>query len=155
MIVNGSPYVIEYNVRMGDPETQAVLPRLKSDLLTHLKAAGQKKLGHERISITTEAAVTVVAVSEGYPGSYKKGHRISGLGDTENVQVFHAGTSEKDGEIVTNGGRVLAITAKGKDITASREVAYKNMEKIIFEGKTFRNDIGKDLMQDRTYPKNE
>jgi len=146
MIVDGSPYVIEYNVRMGDPETQAVLPRITSDLLAHLKSAGQGKLEHERVSFTTDTSVAVVAVSDGYPDAYEKGKSISNdfLSD-DKVQFYHAGTKEENGKLVTSGGRVLAVTAMAENIKQAQKKAYAEMGKISFEGMSFRSDIGDDL----------
>ncbi|UXP33210.1 phosphoribosylamine--glycine ligase [Reichenbachiella agarivorans] len=143
---DGEPNVIEYNVRMGDPETEAVLPRIKSDLLQHLIAAAKKELKNERIEIGTETATTVVAVSEGYPDAYPKGLEITGLGDTNDGIVFHAGTKMESGKILTNGGRVIASTALGSSIQEALDKSYANLEKINWKGMNYRKDIGQDLL---------
>lgn len=148
----GEPYVIEYNVRMGDPETEAVMTRIESDLLEHLTAAAQGRLSGEKISVSPEEAFTVVCVSGGYPESYEKGFEITGTPYLlENrpdspVKIFHSGTAVRDGKLVTSGGRVLAVTVNGKGIPACREVIYREMEKIGFTGKYYRKDIGLDLL---------
>ena len=145
MNVLGNPYVIEYNVRMGDPEAEVVLPRVKTDLLDLMVAVGKKKLGRKKIAFDDRTVCTVVLVSGGYPGPYEKGKVITGLEDVTNSVVFHAGTGFSDGKVVTSGGRVLCITSWGEDMTQALSRTYKTAEKIQFEGKYYRRDIGFDL----------
>lgn len=145
--VNGSPYVIEYNCRMGDPEAESVIPRIKSDLVELLEHTANKTLGEAGIQFDNRAAAAVMLVSGGYPGSYEKGKVITGLGSVNNCVLFHAGTSvdiEQD-QVKTNGGRVLAVTAYGTDLDNALATAYTNTNLIDFEGKYFRSDIGFDL----------
>lgn len=152
MNCGGDPYVIEYNVRMGDPETEAVMTRIDSDLLQHLAAAAKGDLSCEKMEISKNGALTVVCVSGGYPESYKKGIPMSGskyLGcnaPDSKVKVFHAGTANADGQLVTSGGRVLAVTVNGSSIEQQREEIYAEIENIEYEGKYFRRDIGLDLL---------
>ena len=152
MNCGGDPYVIEYNVRMGDPETEAVMTRIDSDLLSHLVAAAKGDLSGEKIEISKNGALTVVCVSGGYPEEYKKGIEMSGseylYSNTPDskVKVFHAGTALSDGKLVTAGGRVLAITVNGEGIEKQRETIYAEIEKIWYEGKYCRRDIGLDLL---------
>jgi phosphoribosylamine--glycine ligase len=141
--VGDDPFVIEYNVRMGDPETQVVLPRIKNDLAELLLATGEKRLDEIELQISTQAAATVVGVSGGYPEAYEKGKVISGL--TDDGLIFQAGTNEVDGQIVTNGGRVLASTGFGTDVQEALTVAYSKLSNISFEGMYFRKDLGFDL----------
>lgn len=148
MNCQGDPYVIEYNCRMGDPETEAVLPRIKTDLLEVLKAVGQGKLQQVNLEIDERTAVTVVLVSGGYPGDYEKGKEISGLDQCKEGVVFHAGTAQQSGKVLTAGGRVLAITCMGNSIKEASTCAFANAEKIKYEGKYYRKDIGKDLMKE-------
>jgi phosphoribosylamine---glycine ligase len=143
--VNDEPYVIEYNVRMGDPESEVVLPRIKSDLLELLIAAGNNKLHTKKIEFIDETVCTVMLVSGGYPGSYKKGITITGFEKVSDSVLFHAGTKMSDGEVQTNGGRVIAVSSFGKDMKEALEKSYKNAEKIEFEGRYFRGDVGFDL----------
>ena len=146
--VDGTPKVIEYNVRMGDPETEAVIPRVESDLLEVLYAATQGNLEQTVFKIDTRSAVTVVLVSGGYPGAYQKGKKITGLDAVdENSIVFHSGTKMSDGNVVTNGGRVLCVTSYDADFRNALKKSYKNIEKIDFQGVYCRNDIGQDLMK--------
>lgn len=147
MNMSGNPYVIEYNVRMGDPETQAVMPRIKSDVAELLAAAARGTLSEVRMDIDAHHSVAVVMVSEGYPGAYKKGLPISGLNESGDALVFHAGSSADTGAIVTDGGRVLAVTALGDSIDGARRSAYRVAEGIHWDGVYFRKDIGKDLMK--------
>ena len=134
--------VIEYNCRFGDPETQVVLPRLKTDLVDIMEAVIDEKLDEIEIEWEDNAAVCVVMASGGYPVSYKKGYEITGLDSVDGVTVFHAGTAVKDGKIVTSGGRVLGVTALGADIDEARDKAYAAVEKISFTDEFHRSDIG-------------
>lgn len=143
--VGGEPKVIEYNVRMGDPETEAVIPRVKSDLLEALYAAARGGLADVRFEIDPRAAVTVVMVSGGYPEAYEKGKEISGLGQVEGSIAFHAGTRPQDGKVLTDGGRVLAVTSYADDFREALLESYRNIGRIKFEGAYCRRDIGKDL----------
>lgn len=145
MSVAGAPYVIEYNVRMGDPETEVVLPRIKSDLLDLFEGVATQTLSERDLEITDQTACTVMAVSGGYPESYEKGKKISGFdGITESI-AFHAGTTLKDNEIVTNGGRVLAISSYGKNQKEALDKSYASLKKISFDKMYYRKDIGFDL----------
>ena len=146
MLTPQGPKVLEFNVRFGDPETQVVLPRLESDLVEVMLACAEGRLDEVELVWRDEWAVSVVLTSAGYPGSYEKGKAIGGIEDAaamEGVTVYHAGTAlAKDGTVVTNGGRVLDVTALGATFTEARDRAYAACEKIDFEGKTFRRDIG-------------
>lgn len=146
MNVGGTPYVIEYNARMGDPETQAVMPRIKSDFLELLVAAANGSLSGKTIDIDDQHAVTIALVSGGYPGDYEKGKVISGLHDHAKALVFHAGTKQHLENVVTEGGRVLAISGKGSSLNEAREKAYETAEQIQWDGLYFRKDIGQDLL---------
>ena len=144
MITADGPKVVEFNCRFGDPETQVVLPLLKTDLLTIMRAVHDETLSFLNVEFKDESAACVVIASGGYPLSYGKGYEID-FGDsenTENVTVFHAGTAEKDGKIVTSGGRVLGVTATGKDLNAALSTAYKATEQIKFKDAFYRKDIG-------------
>ncbi|MCL4145007.1 UNVERIFIED_CONTAM: hypothetical protein GTU68_012633 [Idotea baltica] len=145
ILVKGEPYVIEYNCRMGDPETEVVFPRLQSDLVSLLQAIDENKIGQFEIEKDPRAAAAVIVVSGGYPGAYEKGKAISGVEETEGSLIFHAGTKMDGDELVTNGGRVIAITSYGDDFQAALAISNKNAEVIQFEGKNFRKDIGFDL----------
>jgi len=147
MNVQGEPCVIEYNARMGDPETEAVMPRIKSDLVELLVAAGKRELKGKQIEIDSDYAVTVVTVSGGYPESYEKGKVISGLNKVAKASVFHAGTKEINGKVVTDGGRVLAVTGRGKTLEVARTAAYETISGLSWEGLYFRTDIGVDLQK--------
>ncbi|MEI7027981.1 phosphoribosylamine--glycine ligase [Paenibacillus sp. y28] len=143
MITKDGPRTVEFNARFGDPETQVVLPRLKTDLVDIFLATINGRLDQMDIQWSDEAAVCVIMASGGYPGSYPKGLPISGLDQMQQSVVFHAGTAEKDGAIVTAGGRVLGVTALGKDIAEARAKAYEDVDRIYFEGKHYRTDIAK------------
>lgn len=152
MNCGGDPYVIEYNVRMGDPETEAVMTRIDSDLLQHLVAAARGDLSGEKIEISKDGALTVVCVSGGYPEEYRKGISMDGSEylnsntPESKIKVFHSGTSMKDGNLVTSGGRVLAVTVNGSGIEKQREEIYAEIARIEYDGKYFRRDIGLDLL---------
>ena len=137
--------VIEYNVRLGDPETEVIIPRIKSDLLNLLKGIGDGTFSEKDLNISEDAAATVMLVSKGYPESYEKGHEITGLEDCENSIVFHAGTKKIDEKTRTSGGRVMSITSYGKNIDEALKRSYITAEKIVFDGKKYRKDIGFDL----------
>ena len=145
MLTPAGPKVLEFNARFGDPETQVVLPRLKNDLVEVMLACANCELDQIELDWRDEWAVAVVLTSAGYPGSYERGKVITGIEDAEameNVTVYHAGTAVVDGQLVTNGGRVLAVTALGDTFENARNLAYEACEKIDFEGKTLRHDIG-------------
>lgn len=148
MNVNGDPFVIEYNVRLGDPETEVVLPRIQTDLVELFFATGKGKLSTIDLKIDPRTAVTVMMVSGGYPGDYQKGKIIQGIENVQDSLVFHAGTAKKDHDILSTGGRVLAVTSFGANISEAREKSYKNLSKISFDGAYNRKDIGMDLISD-------
>lgn len=143
--VEGEPKVIEYNVRMGDPETEVVVPLIQSDLLELFSAVATETLSGKTVEIDDRCAVTVMMVSGGYPGDYENGKVIEGLDGIEDSIVFHAGTKMVGGDVVTAGGRVIAVTSYGKTMDEALAVSYKNVEKIRFENSYFRRDIGFDL----------
>lgn len=143
--VDDEPYVIEYNVRMGDPETEVVLPRIQSDLVTLLEATYHGNLNTTSLQIDNRAATTVMLVSGGYPESYEKGKEITGLDTVQDSIVFHAGTIEKDGKILTNGGRVIALTSLHENWREALKQSYKNAETVHFKNMYYRKDLGFDL----------
>ena len=145
MNVDGIPAVIEYNARMGDPETESVIPRIKSDFLEILWKCGNKKLGESSLEIDERSAVSVMLVSGGYPESYDKGKVISGAETKGDTIAFHAGTSLKDGELITSGGRVMAITSLAKTKEEAIEMSYNKIAEIKFDKMNYRKDIGFDL----------
>ncbi|MBC8004346.1 MAG: phosphoribosylamine--glycine ligase, partial [Verrucomicrobia bacterium] len=142
---DGEPMVIEYNVRMGDPETEAVMLRIKSDFVDLLIGAAEGTMAEKSIEIDPRSAVAVMMVSGGYPGPYEKGKVISGLDKVQDSYAFHAGTRDIDGEICTDGGRVMAISSYGNSMKEALACSYKNAQLIDFEGKYYRKDLGFDL----------
>ncbi len=142
--VNNEPFVIEYNCRFGDPETEVVIPRVDNDLVELFTAVAQQRLHETTIKVNPQAAVTVVAVSSGYPGNYQSGKSISGLEDAaiEGSMIFHAGTSQQGEEVISNGGRVLAVTSYGDNITDAVGQSMYVMENLFFDGIYYRDDIG-------------
>ena len=143
--VGDDPYVIEYNVRMGDPETEVVIPRIKTDLVTIFQAVANQTLDAIDLELDDRTASTVMLVSGGYPGAYEKGKVISGYENFADSIVFHAGTDYKNGNVVTNGGRVMAITSYGNDFKEALQTSYQNIKKIHFDMMNYRKDIGFDL----------
>ena len=146
MNCGGDPYVIEYNVRMGDPETESVMLRIDSDLLAHMAAAARGNLSAEAIKVSGRAAVTAIIVSGGYPEKYAKGYPVSGLEALTDITVFHAGTAMKDGRLVTSGGRVLALSATGETLPDARDRVYSRVDTVSFEGAFHRSDIALDMI---------
>lgn len=142
----GEPMVIEYNVRMGDPETEVVIPRIQSDLVAIFQAVSEQKLNEVNLEIDPRTATTVMLVSGGYPEDYAKGMPISGLETVTDSLVFHAGTANKEGQVVSNGGRVLAVTSYGNDFQEALKKSYQNIEKLHFDTMYYRKDIGFDLI---------
>lgn len=145
MNVEGDPYVIEYNVRMGDPETEVVMPRLKTDILTLFEEMAHGQLEKAAFELDDRFCTTVMLVSQGYPGSYEKGKVISGLDSVEGSIVFHAGTRMEGDKVLTSGGRVMAVSSFGKTMKEALALSYQNVGKIHFDGMNFRKDIGFDL----------
>ena len=142
---NGNPSVVEYNVRMGDPETEVVLPRIESDLFDLFDGVANQNLAEKSFKVTNKTATTVMLVSGGYTEAYEKGKEISGLENVKDSLVYHAGTTLKNSKVVTNGGRVMAITSFGDSIEAALEKSYNSINKLCFEGINYRKDIGFDL----------
>jgi len=150
MNVGGNPYVIEYNVRLGDPETESVLPRIKNDLVDLFVAVGEQTIGQKKLEVIKDTVATVILVSGGYPENYEKNKTVSHWENITDSLVFHAGTRFNEENILqTFGGRVLAVTSMGKDIVEAIAVSNKNAEKIQFEGKYYRTDIGNDLINNK------
>lgn len=147
MKVNSEPYVIEYNARMGDPETEVVLPRIQSDFAELMMAAAEGTLDNVAIQVSSQTAVTTMLVSGGYPADYETGKLISDLERLEDVMAFHAGTKEKDGHVLTNGGRVLAITAQANSLENAVRKSQEAARIVQFDGKQYRKDIGLDLIR--------
>jgi phosphoribosylamine--glycine ligase len=143
--VNGEPIVIEYNVRMGDPETEVVIPRLESDLVELFQAVANEKLDEINLKITDKSAATIMVVSGGYPEEYVNGKVISGIQTVTDSIVFHAGTKKDNDKIITNGGRVLAVTSLGQNFEEAIKKSYQNIEKLHFDTMYYRKDIGFDL----------
>jgi phosphoribosylamine--glycine ligase len=143
--VGDNPFVIEYNVRMGDPETEVVIPRIKSDLVALFEAVATEKLADFDLSLDERTAATVVVVSGGYPEEFEKGKEIFGLDDTTDSLIFHAGTKEENGKIVSNGGRVLAVTSFANSFNDATKKSYQTIEKLKFDKMNYRKDIGFDL----------
>jgi phosphoribosylamine--glycine ligase len=147
MNVGGNPYVIEYNVRLGDPETESVIPRIESDLVELFVAVGNQTLHTKQIDVSPQTVATLMLVSGGYPQQYEKGKVISGINEVQNSLVFHAGTKRNEaGELITAGGRVVAVTSFGNTIESALALSNQNAEKITFDKKYYRRDIGKDLI---------
>jgi phosphoribosylamine---glycine ligase len=144
--VDGEPYVIEYNCRMGDPETEVVMPRLENDLVDLILKMNDKKLNEVTVKHNPKAACTVMLVSEGYPGDYTKGKMMTGFEKVNGSILFHAGTASKGTDVVSNGGRVIAVTSYGENLKDALAKSYESIAHIDFEGKTFRRDIGFEFM---------
>ncbi|ARV15516.1 phosphoribosylamine--glycine ligase [Polaribacter sp. SA4-12] len=143
---NGNPSVVEYNVRMGDPETEVVLPRIESDLFDLFEGVAHQNLNEKSFSVTDKTATTVMLVAGGYPEAYEKNKEITGFESIDESFAFHAGTTIKDGKVVTNGGRVMAVTSFGDTIEEALEKSYRSIDKIHFDAMNYRKDIGFDLV---------
>ena len=147
MKVSGDPYVIEYNVRLGDPEAEVIIPRIKSDLLHFFDGIASGTLSECDLEIDERTATTVMLVSGGYPESYEKGKEISGLSTKGSSILFHAGTQIDNGKVVTSGGRVIAVTSVASDLDTALENSFEGAEQVQFDKKYYRRDIGKDLQK--------
>lgn len=148
--VGGDPYVIEYNCRLGDPESEVILPRIKSDLLHFFEGIATDTLSECDLEIDPRSAATVIAASGGYPEKYEKGKEITGAEDMDGSILFHAGTKVSENKVLTNGGRVLACTGIGPDMETALKRSYDNIEKIAFDGMYYRKDIGSDVIREKT-----
>jgi phosphoribosylamine--glycine ligase len=146
MNVKGDPYLIEYNVRLGDPESEVIIPRIKSDFFDLIDGVAKGDLNRRKIKIDERFVTTVMLVSEGYPGHYEKGKSIYGLDLTSESVIFHSGTKNDGKDLVTNGGRVLAVSAWGSTLYEALEIAYRNAGLISWDGIYYRTDIGFDLL---------
>ena len=142
MIVRDEPYLLEYNCRFGDPECQVILPRLKNDIVDIMLKTIEGKLNEIFLKWKDEVSLCVIMASKGYPSSYKKGFKITGLDKAKDVLIFHSGTSKKNGDIVTSGGRVLSVTALGENLQEARDKVYNAIDKISWKGAFYRRDIG-------------
>ena len=143
--MEGKPYVIEYNARMGDPEAEVVIPRIEEDLLLLMQSAAEKKLSNTPVKTSDNYAATIMMVSGGYPEKYEKGKTIQGLGNITDSMVFHAGTKTEGNHIKTSGGRVLAVTSLKPAMDSALQTSYANCRKISFEKSYYRTDLGEDL----------